>query len=562
MTYWIDRRNSYKERRRHSNFIFDLFGAFSNETGVEVRRDILNRINMERELYASVGHIVLAMRGCDLDTWCEEMSDENQFPDELLIYTLSHTYNHHTLVMCKNQYWSTVESNDVLSEAELFKACHVHLIYLGNGVFGELKQRPFDSSTPHPSVAEHDAMALQKICGKGRPCAKSLDLSRTVSVTMSSNVEPNMKGGNETNSNIIEIVPSSQAESVYNDAADSVDNVSELLVPVASDQNNVVDDTPEPNPVPSDAESIQTNTPLIVIPPEFWLIQPHEVDDDSTVKGRNDNDYQVDSVTENNVKGGNSTGVQHDESGGSKETIMSRVEDKVEDMFITEAENNKCVVPLERLSDRMIKTFQPSRRTPEIDPYSSLEDVGSDISEKPDAQPTPEPIKWKSVQYFMRERKRKITRHSTKPLRTNRTQTDYSKLFSLSSDSDPDPKPPKPKKPHVMSEPSKDRIAAQEKIDSKGKPKHKPAKPDIGRARKWHFFRKDPSLHPPPHRKKYATDNNKQAPASDTDDIYGGETEVDEPLKSDPPSDASVPVDSPVNRKGKFRTRSHGLPKK
>ena len=138
-TYWIDHQNSYKARRRHSNFIFDLFGAFSRETGAEVRQDILNRIMMEKELYDSVGHIVLAMRGCDLETWCEEMSDENQFPDELLIYALSRTYNRHTLVMCNHWYWSTVESKEVLSEMELFDACHVHLIYLGNGVFGELK---------------------------------------------------------------------------------------------------------------------------------------------------------------------------------------------------------------------------------------------------------------------------------------------------------------------------------------------------------------------------------------------------------------------------------------
>ena len=138
-TYWIDRRNSYKAHCRHSNFIFDLFGSFSSETGSEVRQDILNRIMMENELYDSVGHIVLAMRGCDLETRCEEMSDENQFPDELLIYALSRTYNRHTLVMCKHRYWSTVESKEVLSEMELFEACQVHLIYLGNGVFGELK---------------------------------------------------------------------------------------------------------------------------------------------------------------------------------------------------------------------------------------------------------------------------------------------------------------------------------------------------------------------------------------------------------------------------------------
>ena len=48
---------------------------------------------MESSLYDSVGQIVLSMRGCDLENWCEEMQDENQFPDELMIYALSQTYN-------------------------------------------------------------------------------------------------------------------------------------------------------------------------------------------------------------------------------------------------------------------------------------------------------------------------------------------------------------------------------------------------------------------------------------------------------------------------------------
>ena len=136
----------------------------------------------------------------------------------------------------------------------------------------------------------------------------------------------------------------------------------------------------------------------------------------------------------------------------------------------------------------MIKMFQPSRKTPEIDAYSSLDEVFSDISEQQSVPPAEEPVKKASVQYNMRERKRKIIRHSTKPLRSNRTQTDYSKIFSLSWDSELERKPSKPKKPRVMSEPSKDRIAAQEKIDSKGKPKHKPAKPDIGHTRKHRYL--------------------------------------------------------------------------
>ena len=187
-------------------------------------------------------------------------------------------------------------------------------------------------------------MALQKIHGKGRPCTKPLDLSKTVVSIENPNEELITKEGNETTNNIIEIVPSTCAETGGTKAVDSVNKEPEpepepeSLINIPSNQPNSAVDVPEPS---DEAEPIQTDTPLIVIPPKFWLIQPHEIGDYYTTKGQNN-----DNVTGDNVKGGNGTGALHDESEGSKETIMSQVEDKVEDMFITEAENNKCVVPL------------------------------------------------------------------------------------------------------------------------------------------------------------------------------------------------------------------------
>ena len=134
-----------------------------NEDGDDVRKDIIKRIGVEQSLYESLGHIVLSMRGCDLENWCEEMKDENQFPDELMIYALSQTYNRHTLIMLQNHYWTTLETAEPLSEGELFEACQVHLVYLSNGVFGELKPKPFASTAPHPITLENLALALQQV---------------------------------------------------------------------------------------------------------------------------------------------------------------------------------------------------------------------------------------------------------------------------------------------------------------------------------------------------------------------------------------------------------------
>ena len=97
-------------------------------------------------------------------------------------------------------------------------------------------------------------------------------------------------------------------------------------------------------------------------------------------------------------------------------------------MFIIEAEENKCVVPLERLSDQMIKSFQPSRKMPEIDPYSSLEEVFSDNSEPQLDAPEEKPMKRDVAKYNMRERKKKTLRHSDKPLRSNQNSNRLLKI--------------------------------------------------------------------------------------------------------------------------------------
>ena len=93
-THWIDRQSSYTaDNLRNSNFIFEVFGAFSGENASAVREDIIKCIKLESKLYTSVGQIILNMCGGNLPAWLEDMADPNQFPDELMIYALSRTYN-------------------------------------------------------------------------------------------------------------------------------------------------------------------------------------------------------------------------------------------------------------------------------------------------------------------------------------------------------------------------------------------------------------------------------------------------------------------------------------
>ena len=166
-SHWIYKRQSYCGHNRNSEYIYELFSKFSVESARKVHEDIdlLHQVEMEKSLYLSVGRVLLNMRGCDIDMWLEDMSDVNHFPDELMIYALSRTYNQHVLIVCKECNWSTIESNVPLEEEELLVATHVKLIYLGSSVYSELKTKPYSQEVSNPITTLQLAAALSRIHG-------------------------------------------------------------------------------------------------------------------------------------------------------------------------------------------------------------------------------------------------------------------------------------------------------------------------------------------------------------------------------------------------------------
>ena len=141
---------------------------------------ILNLIKSEYDLYNSVGGVTLSVRGCDLDTWLEEMNSSECVPDELMLYALSRAYNRHTAVICRDRIWTTVEITEMMTCEDLLNACHVHLVYVDSSVFAELKPLPPKSSVLKPITMEQLSYALMQIKGKGkgRPCSKPLNLTK------------------------------------------------------------------------------------------------------------------------------------------------------------------------------------------------------------------------------------------------------------------------------------------------------------------------------------------------------------------------------------------------
>ena len=164
-THWIDVRNSFTGNLINQDHLFEIFGAYSSEEPSVVRQGMVQLIKAEKNLYSSVGCVALGVRGCDLDAWLDEMENPETVPDKLMLYALSCAYNRHTLVFCKSQVWSTIEIVESMDEMTLMNTCHLQLVYMGVGVYGILKVKPFKGGIPNPVNMERLDQALMKIRG-------------------------------------------------------------------------------------------------------------------------------------------------------------------------------------------------------------------------------------------------------------------------------------------------------------------------------------------------------------------------------------------------------------
>ena len=71
------------------------------------------------------------------------MRSESVFTDELMLYALACTYQHHVVMFTSMRYWSKVGSDEPITGTHLLEICEVHLLYIGQHMYGELKLCPF-----------------------------------------------------------------------------------------------------------------------------------------------------------------------------------------------------------------------------------------------------------------------------------------------------------------------------------------------------------------------------------------------------------------------------------
>ena len=135
--------------------MFKIFGAFSSETPLQVRRmmkylGISKKRGAEECKILKNRWIALHMKGQSAREWADTMFQRDVPGDEISLYILCKMYHRHSVVFTSANIWTTFEPDRQLTEAELFDACELHFLFIEPGVFGELRPRP--AMPPAPST--------------------------------------------------------------------------------------------------------------------------------------------------------------------------------------------------------------------------------------------------------------------------------------------------------------------------------------------------------------------------------------------------------------------------
>ena len=154
----LDTSLTFRNGKVNLDHVCELFGSFNGLSGRDVHSYLLSYVCKNIDFFDGRGSVCLPLRGLDLSSWVDNIDDYKVCCDELALLGLSAMYQQHILVVTKNKFWSTIESNDPLSIIDLMKECSVHLLYLGNMKFGMLRWQPRNPQPiqPKPNLGKFD----------------------------------------------------------------------------------------------------------------------------------------------------------------------------------------------------------------------------------------------------------------------------------------------------------------------------------------------------------------------------------------------------------------------
>ena len=178
--YWVDTRICFDKDGVCDDMLFELFGSYSADDSITVRATTIAEVKDNYDWYDKASYILNIIKGTDLDSWLNIMKYEGIHGDEITIHALSRIYQRHVVVYSKNRPWTTIKPDGTLNKENLWEMCDVHLLYLGQHVYAELKRKPFSEITHRKLVTDPQAqLAAIKSQQSETTAGEPVDLSNT-----------------------------------------------------------------------------------------------------------------------------------------------------------------------------------------------------------------------------------------------------------------------------------------------------------------------------------------------------------------------------------------------
>ena len=162
-TYSLDMRRWVDGSFMNPNAMFELFGEFNNESGMQIRKRMFKFIGITHHRKAEDcdllkdAWIALHMQGLSADDWAKNMRKRDTLGDEIALHILCRMFNCHCVVVTSAKMWSTVKTDRPICEEKLMEMCDLKFLFVEPGVFGELRSKPAIPPAPRSRIVFESA---------------------------------------------------------------------------------------------------------------------------------------------------------------------------------------------------------------------------------------------------------------------------------------------------------------------------------------------------------------------------------------------------------------------
>ena len=142
VTHFVDIQNCFVDNVFNPNHVLDYFTWYSDLSCLDLPKKVLELVRADLPFWTHVSAVVLPLKPIDITDWLAAMENPLQPCDELFLFMLNHLHLWHMVIFTKTHPWSTICMCESMDDDQLYAESNIHYVYLGQDVYGEMKEKP------------------------------------------------------------------------------------------------------------------------------------------------------------------------------------------------------------------------------------------------------------------------------------------------------------------------------------------------------------------------------------------------------------------------------------